>query len=169
MKLQKIEKSAYRQMLNKVIVAFIISFAVLAIVFGQILIALLSQPNADNFWLNFTGVVIALVCCLSAINSIKNKDYMREVLYVWELKKQINFIYRKLAKIKLAGLQQGDIDALIILKFYYKACHQLYTLDDNTITIETLNKEQAALESYLDEHQLNVNEQQYQAETLKKY
>ncbi len=156
-------------MLNKVIVAFIISFAVLAIVFGQILIALLSQPNADNFWLNFTGVVIALVCCLSAINSIKNKDYMREVLYVWELKKQINFIYRKLTKIKFAGLQHGDIDALVILNFYYKACHQLYTLDDNTITIDTLNKEQAALESYLDEHQLNLSEQQYQAETLKKY
>lgn len=167
MQIQSIDKAIYRSRLNKVLFAFIVSFLVLALVFGQSLILLLSEPGQDNFWLNLSGVILALIVSLSVITQCKNKAFMHEVYYVWQLKQQINFIYRKLKKVKQFAFDDKDINALIILKFYYKACYQLYTLDDNTITLSSLNKEQQLLSNFLDDHNLNICESNYSEQLIK--
>lgn len=169
MQLSSIDKATYRSRLNKVIIAFIVMFAVLAIIFGQVLIMFLSDPQSDNFWLNFSGVILALVCSLSVINGHKNKPYMNEVFYVWQLKQQINMIYRKLKRIKDSAYQDGNIDALNALKFYYKACLQLYTLDDNTITLSSLQREQTTLNEYAQTHNLKLDEKKHHVANLSQF
>lgn len=169
MQLQNIDKARYRKHLNQVIVVFIISFALCAVAFGQILIWLLSDAGENNFWLNVIGVALALGLVMSTLNHYKNKPYLAEILYVWQLKQQINYIYRKLNKIKKAGLEQNELDALIILDFYYKACRQLYTLDDNTITLSSLDKEQSILDNVVAKHHLCIDHKQYQQTLLAKF
>ncbi|QBY02884.1 DUF3087 domain-containing protein [Thalassotalea sp. HSM 43] len=166
MQLQQINKSRYRAHLNKVIIAFIISFALLALGIGQALIVLISAPGADNFWLNVFGVALALMICLSVINQLKHHQFMHEVYYVWRLKQQINLIYRKLKAIKALAFDDNNTDAMIILTFYYQACRQLYELDDNTITLDSLNREQDKLAQHLQSLSLELNASQYDTSLL---
>ncbi|WP_371189439.1 DUF3087 family protein [Thalassotalea maritima] len=157
MQLKNINKTRYRRHLNYVIAAFVISFALLALLFGQLLITLFSEPRADNFIFNATGVGLALVLVLSLINLCKQHPFMYEVYYVWRLKQQINQIYRQLKHVKHAAFAEHNRDALVCLCFYYQACHQLYQLDDNTITLSSLNKEEQHLLDFIVRHHLTVD------------
>lgn len=166
MKLKNIDKAIYRKHLNKVIVGFIITFLILAVLFGQLFIAIFAGQAENNFWFNFSGVVLALIFSLTIINHLKHHKFMTEVYYVWKMKQQINYIYRKLAVIKTQALQQSDVSALIILSFYYKACRQLYTLDDNTITLSSLDRDEQVLMVHLNNHNLTVDVNDYQQQLL---
>lgn len=187
MKLQYIDKARYRSKLNRVIVSFIVVFALLAILFGAILIALFAdsslaelgvnnlanslaeqQQPQNNFRLNLLGVILALLSCAGILQQLKTSDYFKEVYYVWQLKQLQNIIYRRLKKITQAK-DAMDIDALIILNFYYASLQQLYTLDDNLITISSLNAKVAHLNLLLKEQGMEVSTEQFNRDLLDKY
>ncbi|MDG1733299.1 MAG: DUF3087 family protein [Thalassotalea sp.] len=167
MKLQKIDKVRYRKHFNVVMVAFIASFLILAVLLGQLFISLFSAPGADNFWFNLSGVAVAFLIVLTLVNRFKNHLFMTEVLYVWEMKKQINYIHRKLAKVKKLAFDEKNVDAIIILTFYYQACGQLYHLDDNTITVSSLNAEKQKLEDLIAKYNLTINIDLYEQALIK--
>ena len=62
---------------------------------------------------------------------------MDEVVYVWNLKQQLNRIYRKQRNIEPL-IEQNNIDAMVIMNYFYQGSKQLYELDDNTITLDNL-------------------------------
>ena len=94
MTLKEINKAVYRKNLNRIIIGFIASFALLGIGFGQLFILLFSLPEADNFKYNLTGVLLALTLCGAVLNGVKNHRYFNEIYYVWQLKQCQNRIYR---------------------------------------------------------------------------
>jgi len=170
MTLKDIDKKTYRSKLNQVIIGFIITLAVLAIAFGAALIAIFTDPLAldnitlnslntaiesggqtSNFRYNFLGVVLALLTCAAILQQLKNKPFFDEIYYVWQLKQIQNTIYRRLKKIKQASVE-GDEKALVVLKFYYTSLKQLYILDDNTITMSSLEKDISTLDTLIVEH-----------------
>lgn len=165
MKLQDINKARYRKHLNMVITAMIISLMVLGISFGQILIALLSDGQGSNLSYNVLGVIGAVVICLKTVHGYRHHDFMTEVYYVWQLKQSLNAIYRKLRKIE-AARDNDDLNAFIILNYYYAASEQLLTLDDNTITMDSLNKNKQALLDLMAEKNLSFNTDDYRPELL---
>jgi hypothetical protein len=148
MQLVQIDKTRYRQRLNLVSVALIIILASLSVLFGAGLIALFGAPPAiegestGNFTLNLLGVVLAALVCAATLNHVRHNPFMREVYYVWQLKQLHNRIYRRLAKIKTAAAVD-DTNALKILSFYYASLRQVYLLDDNTLTLATLDADMA--------------------------
>lgn len=145
MTLKDINKAVYRKNLNRVIIGFVASFALLGVGFGQLLILFFSLPEADNFKYNLTGVLLALALCGVVLNSVKNNRFFNEIYYVWQLKQCQNRIYRSLKKVKQAR-DNNETDAFELLYFYYKSLIQVYTLDDNTITLTEINKELATLQ-----------------------
>lgn len=165
MKLQDVNKARYRKHLNIVIAALIISLMILGVGFGQVLIALLSDGQGNNFIYNITGVVTAALLCGKVVYSVKGHDFMVEVYYVWQLKQGLNAIYRKLKKIE-AARDEGDINALIVLNYYYAGSEQLLNLDDNTITMDSLNKNKDTLQSLIASKNLNVSVDDYSADLL---
>jgi hypothetical protein len=166
MQLLDINKSRYRKHLNIVIVALIISLMSLALLFGQGFIALLSSPEGDNFVLNLAGVIMAAVLCIAVVWSVRSHHFMSEVVYVWQLKQVLNRIYRKHRKIEQAAFEQDNKEAMIILNFYYQASMQLYKLDDNTITLESLQERMDKLENHLQADSLVVKIDDYREELL---
>jgi hypothetical protein len=188
--LKNIEKSIYRKRLNIVIVSFIASLLVLSLAYGQGLIALfadnasLSMPvesiatadelagessaSDNNFKFNFFGVLMALLTCAFALHRLKTSFFFTEVYYVWQVKQQQNYIYRKLKKIKVAA-KNDDVDALIILNFYYASLKQIYLLDDNTLTMSKLNKDMTELAAQIQSKQLTISTDQYQQTMLTAY
>ena len=165
MKLQDVNKARYRKHLNIVIAALIISLMILGVGFGQVLIALLSDGQGSHFIYNITGVIAAALLCGKAVHSVKGHDFMVEVYYVWQLKQGLNAIYRKLKKIETAR-DEGDINALIVLNYYYSGSEQLLNLDDNTITMDSLNKNKDTLQSLIASKNLNVSVDDYSADLL---
>ena len=145
MKLQKINKEEYRKKMNLLLVSLVGSLAVFAIVFGTILIDLfgsgqsIAGESTGNFHLNVLGVILSVALNAFIASRVKGHDYFKEALYVWNLKQIHNQIYRKLKRIQPKA-EQGDQDALTILYFYYTTQKQVYDLDNNTLTIKTVQQ-----------------------------
>ncbi|MGF1816532.1 DUF3087 family protein [Vibrio splendidus] len=145
MKLQKINKEEYKKKMNLLLVSLVGSLALFAIVFGSILIELFGSAGSvtgeatGNFHLNVLGVILSVALNGFIASRVKGHDYFKEALYVWNLKQVHNQIYRKLKRIQPKA-EQGDRQALTILYFYYTTQKQVYDLDNNTLTIKTVQQ-----------------------------
>jgi len=187
MTLKDIDKKTYRSKLNQVIIGFIITLAVFAIAFGAALIAIFTDPLAldnitldsinnaiesggqsSNFRYNFLGVILALLACAAILQQLKNKPFFNEIYYVWQLKQIQNTIYRRLKRIKKASVE-GDDKAFIVLKFYYASLKQLYILDDNTITMSSLETDISKLNALIAEQGKEINIEGFTKELLSSY
>jgi len=160
MQLINIDKVRYRKHLNIVIVSFIATLLVLALIFAQLLIISFGQEEVNNFRYNLLGVVLSLLACMAALHTLRTSDYFKEIYYVWQIKQIQNLIYRKLKKVKKAAKDSNE-EALIILTFYYKSQQQVYQLDDNTLTISKVNKALTDLEEVIDNKDLTINVDQF--------
>jgi len=181
MKLYEIDKSIYRQRLNYVIIGFIAILTLLSLGFGAGLIALFSEPvislnNAlvdteqpNNFKYNLLGVVLALLTCAITLHHLKTKTFFNEIYYVWQLKQLHNFIYRKLKSIKNAAFEQNDARAMLIMTFYYTSLKQVYLLDDNTLTIASLEKSHQQLNDHLSVNNISINIEHFDKSMLACY
>lgn len=149
MRLQKIDKEQYRRKMNVLLIGLVASLAISAIGFGSLLIELfgstdnLAGESTGNFHLNLLGVVLAIALNAFIASMIKTHPYLNEAVYVWNLKQIHNQVYRKLKKIKAAS-ESGNRNALTVLFFYYTTQKQVYDLDNNTLTISSV---QSALEN----------------------
>lgn len=188
MQLIEINKARYRKHLNIVIVGFIVSLLVLSLCFGAVLISLFSTvgevmeveqvlsaatdlvqgEEETNFRYNLLGVILALLANAAILHSIKGSEYFKEVYYVWQIKQIQNLIFRKLKKIKPAA-KEGQKEALIILSFYYQSQKQVYSLDDNTITLTTVENEIAKVEQLIEDNGLDISNTQFDKSLLATY
>ncbi|MFT5812618.1 MAG: hypothetical protein ACI9VT_000354 [Psychroserpens sp.] len=194
MKLKDIQKPVYRKHLNIIIVGFIASLLILALVYGQGLIMLfvdsmklMANPTnlsageianevtatESNFRYNFFGVLLALLTCVFALHRLRFSAFFSEVYYVWQIKQQQNAIYRKLKKIKVAASNDGpdavDVNALVILNFYYASLKQIYLLDDNTLTMSKLNTDISELNTRIKNLDLTISTDQFDKSMLADY
>lgn len=185
MQLIDIDKVRYRKHLNIVIVGFISSLLVLSLLFGTILISLLSTvgetnellqagneavqvEQGSNFSYNLLGVILALLANAAILHRIKKSHFFTEIYYVWQIKQLQNLVYRKLKKIKIAA-KEGEEAALIILSFYYQSQLQIYQLDDNTITLETIEKHLQQVNDSIAEHGLTISADQFEKSLIAQY
>jgi hypothetical protein len=186
MQLIDIDKARYRKHLNIIIVGFIASLLVLSLAFGAILIHFFStvvelsgvesianvaaegaEPDT-NFRYNLLGVILALLANAAILHSVKESDFFKEVYYVWQVKQIQNLIFRKLKKIKAAA-KNGEKEALIILSFYYQSQKLVYTLDDNTITLNAVEKEIAAIAQLIDDNKVELSVTEFDKSLLATY
>jgi len=168
MQLINIDKKRYRQHLNIVIVGFIITLLALSLGIGQLLIAGFGLVGQSNFKYNLLGVVLALLGCAAILHTIKKTIFFTEIYYVWQIKQIHNSIYRKLKKIKIAA-DNNEEQALIILTFYYQTLQQVYQLDDNTLTINTVKKELLKIEELIANKNLMICAEQFEIKLLTSY
>ncbi|KPV95790.1 hypothetical protein AN214_02177 [Pseudoalteromonas sp. P1-9] len=168
MKLQEINKARYRNHLNKVIVGCIVALVVGSLGIAQGLIAVLPNEQGGHFHWNLAGVVISCLVIGSVLKKYKHHDFMTEVTYVWELKKQLNYITRKMRKLK-AAVEEGDVIAMQIINYSYAGSRQLWQLDDNTITMEELSIWQAELDAKAREVNVVLDSEKYDPQSLANY
>ena len=137
MKLVEIDKARYRKHLNIVFVGMAAFTLVIALGTSALLIHFFSTPEQSHFAHNLIGVVIAAAIVVYALLKLREHPFMKEVVYVWDLKQILNRIHRKQRKLQSA-VEANDHDALIIMNYQYRGSKHLYQLDDNTITIDEL-------------------------------
>ena len=137
MQLREIDKIRYSKHLKVIFISIASALLIIAPAISALFISLFSNPDTSYLFHNLAGVVIAAAIVAFVLNKFRHHPYMLEVVYVWELKQQLNRIHRKQRKIETA-IENNDIDAMIIMNFMYQGSKQLYELDDNTITMGDL-------------------------------
>ncbi len=137
MQLTKINKVRYRKHFRIVFAGIVFALLIVAPAISASFISLFSNPEASYLFHNMAGVVIAATTVFIVLTKFRQHPYMFEVVYVWDLKQQLNRIQRKQRKIE-AAIENNNKDAMIIMSFMLHGSKQLYELDDNTITMEDL-------------------------------
>ena len=117
MQLREINKIRYRKHLRMVYIGIVFALLIVAPAISASIISLFSNPEASYLLHNMAGVVIAVTILVFVLNKFRQHPYMFEVVYVWDLKQQLNRIYRKQRKIE-AAIENNDKDAMIIMNFY---------------------------------------------------
>ncbi|GAK82697.1 hypothetical protein JCM19238_240 [Vibrio ponticus] len=168
MQLKKIDKQLYRSRLNIVIVACIASLAISSLAISQSLIYLFPDPSGSHFHWNLLGVVVSAVILASVLIKLKTHPKMAEVAYVSDLKQELNLIYRKNKKL-LAAAEQGNKEAMLALHFSYQGSRQLWQLDDNTITMTSLNKAEEKLTEWVEQYGVTLDVSQYHRQLLQAF
>lgn len=168
MHLQDIDKSRYRKRSRVVFAAIVVVLAVVALGTSTLLIAVFGTPGETHFWLNLTGVVIGVAVVALTLTRLRGHPYLHEVVYVWDLKQQLNRIYRKQRHIEPL-VEENDPDAIAIMYFFYQGSRQLYELDDNTITMDTIVPNIRALERRIEELGLNITTDTFRESMLERF
>jgi hypothetical protein len=168
MKLRKIDKTRYRKHLRVVFVGMAVALLIISPAASTLFIYLFSRPEVSHFLHNLAGVVAAAAIVFFVLKRFRQHSYMFEVVYVWELKQQLNRIQRKLRKIE-AAVENNDNDAMIIVNFMYRGSKQLYELDDNTITLGSLTSKISVLEQHMEDAGLSLSTDSYDPMMLSRF
>ena len=168
MKLKKIDKTLYRNHLKVIFAGIVLALIVISITTSTLLIYLFSSPDVSNFLYNLAGVVTAAIVVFVILNKLRQHSYMYEVVYVWDLKQALNRINRKLRKIEAAA-ENNDNNAMVIMNFMYRGSKQLYELDDNTITMDSLENKIKLLEQRMQDSGLNLSTSDYDPAMLDQF
>jgi hypothetical protein len=168
MHLEDIDKSLYRRRFRFVFVAIVVVLTIVALGTSTLLIKLLGTPGGSHFWLNLTGVVVGAAAVLLTLIKLRQHPYLREVVYVWDLKQQLNQIYRKQRKIEPL-VDENDPEAIAIMYFFYRGSQQLYELDDNTITMDTIGLKLRALERRIADLGINITTDSFRKVMLERF
>ena len=168
MQLREIDKTRYRKHLRLVFVGMAAVLIIIAISTSALLINLFSTPEASHFMHNLAGVVIAAIFVGFVLTKLRQHPFMFEVVYVWDLKQQLNRISRKQRKIEAAA-DEGNHDAMIIMNYLYRGSKQLYLLDDNTITMEDLAVKIQVLGSRMEAAGLSLSTDSYDPSMLERF
>ena len=139
MQLKEIDKNRYRKHYKIIFAGIAFVLLVIAPATSALFISLFSNPEGSYLFHNMAGVLVGVAIITFLLNKFRHHPFMVEVVYVWDLKQQLNRIRRKQRKIE-AAIEDNDKDAMIIMNFMLHGSKQLYELDDNTITMEDLMK-----------------------------
>lgn len=168
MDLADIDKSTYRQRFRIVFGAIVVVLAIVSLGTSTLLIAIFGTPGESHFWLNLAGVVVGAAVVALTLIRLRQHPYMHEVVYVWDLKQQLNQIYRKQRKIEPL-VEENDPDAIAIMYFFYAGSRQLYELDDNTITMDDITLKLRALERRIEDLGITVTPDSYRKAMLERF
>ena len=137
MQLREIDKIRYRKHYKIIFAGIAFVLLIIAPAASALFISLFSNPEGSYLFHNLAGVVVGVAIVAIVLTKFRQHPFMYEVVYVWELKQQLNRIHRKQRKIE-AAIENNDKDAMIIMNYMLHGSKQLYELDDNTITMEDL-------------------------------
>lgn len=168
MQLENIDQKTYQKRLRLVMLAVVVALCAISIPFSALLILLWGNTDGGNFILNVIGVAVAAIAVVTVLKKISNNPWMHEVVYVWRLKQQLNRITRKFKVVNEAA-ETGEREALVIINYSYRGSEQLYTLDNNTITLDDLRLKIAALDSQVAELGLDISTNDYREDMLSQY
>lgn len=138
------------------------------LVFGLLFSQLLVHAFGSSFWLNALGVLLGLIATSLVFAALKERPWMSEVRYVWQLKGHLSKVSGYLRTLREA-VEEGNNSALHLLTFYHQGMAQLAELngrtldDDGELLAERLKVRQRRAERGLPERVEGFDPQDLQA------
>ncbi|XQU09104.1 DUF3087 family protein [Halomonas sp. LY9] len=101
------------------------------IVFGLLFSMLLTTTFGSSIWLNALGVLLGLLATSAMFAALRERPWMTEMRYVWQLKHHLSRISSYLQPLRRA-VEEDNRLALDILTFYHQGMAQLAELNGRT-------------------------------------
>ncbi|MBE9564875.1 MAG: DUF3087 domain-containing protein [Proteobacteria bacterium] len=168
MQLIEIDKARYHKHLRVVFAGIAVALMLVTVAASTLFIYLFSVPDVSHFLHNLAGVASAAVIVFIVLSKLRQHPYLFEVVYVWDLKQQLNRIHRKLRKIEVA-VENNDDDAMNIMNYMYRGSKQLYELDDNVITMDSLDSKLSVLNQRMKDAGLSLSTDAYNPTMLDRF
>ncbi|HAA44600.1 MAG: hypothetical protein XD36_0762 [Halomonas sp. 54_146] len=113
--------------------ARMISFAMAGqlIIFGLLFSMLLTTTFGSSLWLNALGVLLGLLATSALFAVLRERPWMTEVRYVWQLKHHLSQVSGYLSTLRKA-VEEDNRTALDLLTFYHQGMAQLAELNGRT-------------------------------------
>ncbi len=160
MQLKEINHNLYRKRLKIVFTGIVLTLTFFSLSLSTLFIAQFSTPDENHFYHNLAGLFAAVFIVIYILTKIRHHPYLHEVVYVWDLKQQLNRISRKEKKLKEA-VEKNNITAMTIMLFFYQGSKQLYELDENTLTMDSLISDLIAHEARMKKANLSTRDYSY--------
>ena len=101
------------------------------IIFGLLFSMLLTTTFGSSVWLNALGVLLGLLATSAMFDALRERPWMTEMRYVWQLKHHLSRISSYLQPLRRA-VEEDNRLALDILTFYHQGMAQLAELNGRT-------------------------------------
>ena len=160
MELKHIDKAAYKKRLNQVQFGAVGALFVLGMGLAEVYRAIWADGESSTL-LNAAGVLTAVAILAGVFKMIRDKPWMEDILYTWQLKQELNRIYRHVRFVD-AGVEDNNPDALKAHYFSLHGSKHLYQIEDNTLTVPELNEKIAELDNKLNELGLTISVSDYE-------
>lgn len=102
------------------------------IVFGLVFAQLLQAIFNGGFWFNVLGVLLGLLATSLVFAALRERPWMNEMRYVWQLKHLLSRVSGYLPGLR-RGMAEGNATALAALAFYHQGMAQLAELNGRTL------------------------------------
>jgi len=101
------------------------------IVFGLLFSMILTATFGSSLWLNALGVLLGLLATSTLFAVLRERPWMKEVRYVWQLKHHLSQVSGYLSTLRKA-VEENNRTALDLLTFYHQGMTQLAELNGRT-------------------------------------
>lgn len=102
------------------------------IVFGLVFAQLLTTAFGSSLWLNALGVFLGLMATSLVFAVLRERPWMAEMRYVWQLKHHLSRVSSYLGTLR-GAVEEGNDVALHLLTFYHQGMAQLAELNGRTL------------------------------------
>ncbi|MCG6658357.1 DUF3087 family protein [Halomonas campisalis] len=102
------------------------------IVFGLVFSQLLTATFGSSLWLNALGVLLGLIATSLVFAVLRERPWMTEMRYVWQLKHHLSRVSGYLPTLR-REIENGNHLALDLLTFYHQGMLQLAELNGRTL------------------------------------
>ena len=139
--IKPINPEAYRQQTRRSTLYIALTFVLLALLLSGLLVMVLGVAGGDNFRLNLTGVIVALVTTILLVRYLFwSQPWMAPAVYGWQLKRSLMKVTNVMHHVT-AGVMSGDVTAIKLLRFYHLGVTQMYQLDANSSALSQMVRE----------------------------
>lgn len=167
--IQPMEPEHYRSSTRKATLILMAIFIVIGFASSMTFTHYLGQYFDSQLAPQFIGAFLGLLFLSFMVSTwFKKQEWMREAMYGWQLKRALMRITNVMRPIQEA-IDQGDTQAMKILRFYHLGLTQMHTLEGNSHGQIELNAEKKALETQLTEHNIDLEQISLNTEWLKPY
>lgn len=96
----------------------------------------------------------------------KNQPWMKEAMYGWQLKRSLMHITNAMRPLQ-EKVEQGDVEAMKMMRFYHLGITQMYTFEQNTSGLIDLKVEKESLGKMMQQQGLDTEQTSFELAKLK--
>lgn len=168
-KIEKIDPAHYRAQTRKSTMIVVAIFLVIGFAGARLAVTQLGEYSDNHIVLNFMGAFVGLLITMWIVKSFfSNAAWMKEAMYGWNLKRRIMYIYNALSHLEKA-VDQGDVEAIKILRFYHLAQQQMFQFDNNSHELYELSIPMQALETKMNEMGIGLDQTEFDMKAVDAY
>lgn len=160
-KIEEIDPIYYRKQTRKATLIIMAIFIVIGFITATLAVRWFGEYSSNHLVLNFMGAFVGLLITAAIVKAyFSEKDWMKEAIYAWRLKRNLMYVSNTLANIKEA-VDNNDTQAMKILRFYHLGLEQMHKLEDNNQALIDVVAEKRELEVKLLENDIDLNQYEF--------